>query len=262
MPSALSLAEDAAFHFGHPQASRALWLGQARVDYAFTRGRRRSIGLKVGPEGLAVHAPTWTPLHEVDAVLQSKGDWILRQLQQMRERQAQQAAAQIEWREGALVPFLGQPLRLGLDAQLPRGMASLVATEAGTASGQALWLGLPATASADQIQAAARLWLMQQAASVFRQRLDHYAPRLGVQWRRLGLSNARTRWGSARADGSIRLNWRLIHLRLALIDYVVAHELSHLRVMDHSPRFWQTLQGVLPDYAQLRQQLKTEAVPR
>ena len=85
---------------------------------------------------------------------------------------------------------------------------------------------------------------------------------LGVQWKKLGLSNAGTRWGSAKADGSIRLNSRLIHLRMSVIDYVVAHELSHLRVMDHSPRFWDTVRSVVPDYAELRHQLKNEASPR
>ena len=83
-----------------------------------------------------------------------------------------------------------------------------------------------------------------------------------MQWKKLGLSNAGTRWGSAKADGSIRLNWRLIHLRMSVIDYVVAHELSHLRVMDHSPRFWDTVRSVVPDYAELRHQLKSEASPR
>ena len=58
-----------------------------------------------------------------------------------------------------------------------------------------------------------------------------------MQWTSLRLSSAETRWGSAKADGSIRLNWRLLHYRPAVIDYVVAHELAHLRVMDHSPRF-------------------------
>jgi hypothetical protein len=62
-------------------------------------------------------------------------------------------------------------------------------------------------------------------------------------------------------DGSIRLNWRLIHMRLSVIDYVVAHELSHLRVMDHSPRFWDTVRSVVADYAVLRDQLKSEPTP-
>ena len=75
------------------------------------------------------------------------------------------------------------------------------------------------------------------------------------------MSSANTRWGSAKADGSIRLNWRLLHYRPAIIDYVVAHELAHLRVMDHSPRFWDTVATVVPDYAQLRSRLRDEPAP-
>ncbi len=97
---------------------------------------------------------------------------------------------------------------------------------------------------------------MRQARDCFVGRLDHFAPQLGVQWKKLSLSNAATRWGSARADGAIRLNWRLVHFRLPVIDYVVVHELSHLRVMDHSPRFWDTVESVMPDYAALRGQLR------
>ena len=67
---------------------------------------------------------------------------------------------------------------------------------------------------------------------------------------------------SPRRDGAIRLNWRLVHFRLSVLDYVVAHELSHLRVMDHSPRFWDTVRAVVPDYAAQRAQLKSELVPK
>jgi predicted metal-dependent hydrolase len=103
---------------------------------------------------------------------------------------------------------------------------------------------------------------MVQARDNFRQRLEHFAPQVGVQWKKLSLSNAGTRWGSARADGAIRLNWRLIHFRQEVIDYVVVHELSHLRVMDHSPRFWDAVRAVVPDYATLRVQLKDDAIPK
>ena len=125
-----------------------------------------------------------------------------------------------------------------------------------------LHLGLPRQAGADQIRDAVQAWLMRQAKRVFTERLDHFAPLLQVQWRKLSLSSAGTRWGSARSDGSIRLHWRLVHFRVGVIDYVVAHELSHLRVMDHSPRFWDTVRAVVPDYAELRVQLKDEAVPQ
>jgi predicted metal-dependent hydrolase len=127
---------------------------------------------------------------------------------------------------------------------------------------QVLRVGLPKAASADQIRDAVQAWLMQQAQANFKSRMDHFAPLLQVQWRKLRLSSAGTRWGSASADGSIRLNWRLIHFRQPVIDYVVAHELSHLRVMNHSATFWDTVATVVPDYADLRGQLKSDAAPK
>ena len=75
---------------------------------------------------------------------------------------------------------------------------------------------------------------------------------------RLSLSSAATRWGSANANGAIRLHWRLIHFPLATIDYVVAHELAHLREMNHSPRFWNVVRSVVPEYEAARRELHGE----
>ena len=130
------------------------------------------------------------------------------------------------------------------------------------ASPMTLQLALPGTATPDQIRNAVRSWLQLQAMSIFTERLNHFMPQLGVQWRKLSLSSAATRWGSASVSGAIRLNWKLLHFSLPVIDYVVVHELSHLRVMDHSPRFWAVVQEVIPDYAALRRQLKNVAVAR
>lgn len=237
-------------HFRHPRASREVRLGHALVAYEFKRGKRRSIGFSVGADGLAVRAPKWVTLSDVDAALQSKGDWILRKLRETRERHARLASQVIDWRDGAHVPFLGQTVTLRLDPEHQFGAAGAQLQDT------VLWLSLARSAGPDQIRDAVQAWLMQEAKTLFRQRLDHFAPLLGVQWKKLSLSNAGTRWGSARMDGSIRLNWRLVHMRLSVIDYVVAHELSHLRVMDHSARFWDTVRTVVPDYVELRQQLK------
>ena len=124
-----------------------------------------------------------------------------------------------------------------------------------------LRLALAGNAGSTQVRDAAQAWLMRQARRIFTERLDHFAPRLGVRWNKLSLSNAATRWGSASIDGSVRLNWRLIHFALPTIDYVVAHELAHLRHMDHSPRFWDVVRSVLPDYEQARGSLKDGLVP-
>ena len=83
----------------------------------------------------------------------------------------------------------------------------------------------------------------------------------GVRYTRLALSSAQTRWGSANANGSIRLNWRLIHFALPTIDYVVAHELAHLREMNHSPRFWDVVRSVLPEFERARGELRSDALP-
>jgi predicted metal-dependent hydrolase len=125
-----------------------------------------------------------------------------------------------------------------------------------------LCLGLPHHADPAQIRDAVQAWLMRQAKRIFTERLNHFAPRLQVQWKKLSLSSASTRWGTASADGSIRLNWRLVHFKMDVIDYVVAHELSHLRVMNHGPQFWETVGTVMPDYALRRRQLKDDALPR
>lgn len=262
-----------AFH--HPRANRTSRLCNATVGYELRRGKRRTIGFAVGPDGLVVSAPRWVSLGAVEAALQEKSAWVVRKLAEARQRHQRLESARIEWKDGATLPFLGEPVVVVLDPRHtfngPDGqLARRTVATALNAGAEALpgvprltlHVGLPHHAAPEQVRDAVQAWLMRQARRVFVERLDHFAPHLGVQWKKLSLSNAGTRWGSASADGSIRLNWRLIHFRQPVIDYVVVHELSHLRVMDHSPQFWDTVRTVVPDYAALRGQLRDEAMPR
>ncbi len=252
--------------FTHPRASRQTLLGAIAVAYEFKRGKRRTIGFSVGAQGLCVSAPNWVPLYEIDKAVVEKSAWIIKKLQETRARHDNLESARIEWKDGCTLPFLGEQVIVVLD---PRhafaGVGAELRSDADPLCGVAhltLHVGLPHTATPDQIKDAVQAWLMRQAKRLFTERLNHFAPTLHVQWRKLSLSSAVTRWGSASTDGSIRLNWRLIHFKQSVIDYVVVHELSHLRVMDHSPRFWDTVRAVVPDYAQLRSQLKDEGAPR
>jgi predicted metal-dependent hydrolase len=247
--------------FHHPRANRSVVLGHTFVAYEFKRARRKSIGFVVGAEGLTVSAPRWVTLGDVDAAVRAKAGWILAKLDGARQRQDRIESARIAWRDGTTVPFLGEPVIVVLDSRHGTAVLDDTAEALPGVPRLTLHVPLPQHASPEQIRDAVQAWLMRQAKRLFTERLDHFAPRLGVQWRRLVLSNAGTRWGTAHADGTIRLNWRLVHFRLPVIDYVVAHELSHLRVMDHSPRFWDTVATVVPDYAQLRGQLRDEALP-
>jgi len=248
----------------HPRANRLLVLQSCEVAYEFKRGKRRTIGLSVGPEGLRVSAPRWTPVSEVEALLHTKAAWVLDKLQRARERAGELAQARTVWADGAEFDFLGQRVRLVLDPahSFNQVGAALLPPEPGARHARAtLRLGLAHSASEAQIRDAAQAWLMRQAKTLFTERLDHFAPLLGVRYQKLRLSSAGTRWGSASASGTIRLNWRLIHLKLSMVDYVVVHELSHLRHMDHSPQFWDVVASILPDHQQRRQALKRAAVP-
>ena len=240
---------------------REILFGEHRVAFELRRARRRSIGFLIGPEGLTVSAPRWVGAGEIEAALREKSRWILRKLQEQRERQRRLEAARIEWRDGTSIPFLGEPVIVLLD---PRVTGSVLRTADETLPGVArhvLHLGLPQEAGAAQIRDAVQSWLQRQARRVFEQRCAHFVPRLGVRMTRLALSSASTRWGSASADGSIRLNWRLVHFALPVIDYVVTHELAHLREMNHSPAFWEVVRTALPAYEHARGALRTEMLP-
>jgi predicted metal-dependent hydrolase len=232
-----------------------------RVAYALRRARRRTSGVVISEQGLTVSAPRWVGQSELDTVLREKSRWIVRKLQEREDRSRRMEQSRVVWRDGAAVPFLGETVIVVLD---PRTTGAVLNSAADTLPGVprlTLHVGLPQTAQPEQLREAVQSWLQRQARRVFEERCQAYAQRLGVRIRRLSLSSASTRWGSANADGSIRLNWRLVHFGLPVIDYVVAHELAHLREMNHSDAFWDVVRSVIPDFEHARGRLKDEVLP-
>jgi len=247
----------------HPRANRELLLDGRRVAFLLKRSSRRSIGFLVGQDGLAVTAPKWVTLRDIDAAVREKSGWILARLEEQRRRALQHAAGRIVWADGALVQYLGAPVRvtLGADVRLGVGEVRLDEAPAAATGGvppRRLHVGLPHDAAPERLRDVVQSWLQREARRVFEARAAHFAERLGVRVARLTLSSAQTRWGSASAGGAIRLHWRLIQYPLATIDYVVAHELAHLREMNHGPRFWAVVGSVIPDYRTARRQLGSE----
>ncbi len=222
------------------------------MAYELKRARRRSIGFVVGGDGLTVSAPRWVTVIDIERALVEKGDWILRKLVEQRERAQRLESARIRWVDGASVPYLGDKLVLKLDG-----------TKTGInldADGRVLTVGLAPQATEEQVRETVQAWLQRRARAYFEPRCAHFAGLLGVSMKQLRLTSAQTRWGSASADGTIRLNWRLVHYSSSIIDYVVAHELAHLREMNHSPAFWSVVRSVLPDFEEARGRLKDESL--
>jgi predicted metal-dependent hydrolase len=221
---------------------RRIQLGPHTLEFELRRSNRRSIGFMIDDDGLRVTAPKRITLAEIDNAIRAKQRWIIAKLAERGERRAlRQEKPPVQWVDGAQLPFMGGDITLRLQTA-PRSScvfdAELRVLTVGVVPGLAEW----------QLRERVRIWFCEEATRVFAERMDLYAAKLGVNYASLALSSAGTRWGSCTVDGNIRLNWRLIHFALPLIDYVVAHELAHLLEMNHSPRFWATVESVYPDY--------------
>ena len=250
------------------------------VTYRLQRSRRRSIGLTVAEEGLRVSAPSWVGLRQIDQAVIEKFDWVQRKLQALQVRHNNLAAAASQWRSGGQLAYLGCRiiLRCGMapnqttqntqntkNTQSAQSAQSALNTQNTTwfdgdpdqpTRDQALWLALPEDVDSARLRDLVQTWLQQRAKAWFGQRLAHFEAITGLAPSSWKLSSANTRWGVCNSDQRILLNWRLIHFQPKVIDYVIAHELAHLKEMNHSQAFWDNLKSIYPDYIEGHKALK------
>ncbi len=228
---------------------RAALLAGKNIAYTLKRSsRRRSIGLRIDDRGLTVSVPLRASEKWLHSVLQDKAHWVVEKLGGWQARKPVEA----RWADGETIPYLGEMLTL-------RVVQSLFAAPAHRRGGK-LWIFVSNDGSTNEVERAVTLWYQQEALQLFGQRVAHYAPLLNVAPRTVKLSAAKTQWGCCTARGSVRLNTQLIKLPLRLIDYVVAHELAHMREMNHSAKFWEVVGSVCQNYVKLRRELKTVAL--
>lgn len=226
---------------------RHVHLGNQLVPYALRQGINRRLTLTIDERGLRVGAPKNATLTEIDAFIRSHADWVLQKLD---EFAAVHGPRQLTIRSGTRIPlYSGEAV---VDVMPGRNRVR--------------WVGdvlvLEAQDSAP-LEALARRGLQRRALKLFAERVSLYSAQMQITPPPLALTSARMRWGSCSHRGGIRLNWRLIHLPLHLIDYVVAHELSHLIEMNHSPAFWAEVEKLYPDWQAARDELKllTPTIP-
>ncbi len=224
------------------------------IGFVLQRSRRKSIGLVINDDGLQVTAPNWVTLGQIDAAVAEKASWIIDKLRALRARQQHLATADTLWQPGGSIPYLGRRIVLDLNG------AGKTSTFSGRPfepeNGDILSLALPPGADRNRIRDSVHAWLQQQAKDWFEQRLRHFLDANQLTIRRWRLSSAATRWGSCSSDGNIMLNWRLIHFDHDVIDYVIAHEIAHLREMNHSKDFWREVGRILPGFERSRDVLR------
>lgn len=231
-------------HGDHLSEARTIRLGERDVDFLLKRGlKRRRAVLTIDERGLTVSVPWRTSDRYIARFLQDSASWVLRKLQSWESRKPRARL----WQDGEPVDYLGRQLRLLLVAE-HYSLAQLQ-------DGDVLALSLPEPHTADTVRAALVMWYRGHAQAHFRARVEYYSGQLAVVAPRVFISNAQTRWGSCNAKREVRLSWRLMQAAPHIVDYVVAHELAHLRQMNHSARFWRIVERLCPDYASARAEL-------
>ncbi len=224
---------------------RSIQLADRQISYTLKRSpRRRSIGLQINDDGLTVSMPLRASEKWLHSVLQEKAGWVVDKLDNWQSRKAPQQ----KWEDGEALMFRGESFTLRVIASRFKTPPQLNPTE--------LIVHVPDCSNQAAVKKTVQQWYKQEALRVFGECVEHFAPILGVAPRELKLTSARTQWGSCNAQGVVRLNWQLVTMPLPLIDYVVVHELAHLREMNHSAAFWRVVESVCPDYAGIRRELR------
>jgi len=220
--------------------TRQVQLAGGVLSYRLVRARRRTLSLMVEAEGVQVRAPRHAALTDIEAFIREKEQWI-------RKRLAAPRRAPFVWQAGARLPWLGRTVTLALRHGETGVWLSDGALEFGLADGASL-------------RERALGWMRARALEFFCDRLAKLSDAHGLRVSSIGLSDAQTRWGSCGRNGRILLSWRLMMLPPHLIDYVAAHELAHLRELNHSPRFWDIVALLYPDHRAARRELNRRAL--
>ncbi len=218
---------------------RLVRLAGGALPYRLVRRKRRTIALTVDHEGITAAAPRWVSVGDIEAFIRIKEDWLRKRLAETVQPEP------FAWGAGARLAWLGGELELCPDA----------AAKTPCRDGEKLRLALPADAAPEVWRGTVLAWVRAEAIALFCERAARYAPLLGVPVPNIRLSDSKSQWGSCSANGRVLLCWRLAHLPLALVDYVVAHELAHLLQLNHSSRFWALVARLCPDYALARKEL-------
>lgn len=225
--------------------------GNQTIGYSITRSSRRStVSIAIDPsEGVLVTAPSPAPVRRLDEIVHAKATWIVQRLKKQSDLPPPVAK---EFVSGETFLYLGRQYRLRLDKdEAPRPLR----LDNG-------WLRVPLPQHLGEenrgpfVRAALIDWYKRHTSKRLSERVVFWAAKLDLDAPETLLAEPRTRWGSASPSGTVRINWRIIQAPLFLVDYVVAHELTHLRHPNHTREFWSALGRAMPNYEERKASLR------
>lgn len=207
--------------------------------------RRKTADIRVEDGAVTVIVPRDIAPERIDRLLADKRQWIREKILLQREISP---PTRKQYVSGEAFSYLGRNYRLKVE----RGPFAPVKLVNGR-------LVVTAPGGAEQphiIRNALIRWYKHQAIRKLPERVDRYAAMVGVEPVSVGVKTFKSRWGSCTARGRLEFNWKIMLAPNGMVDYVVVHELCHLKQHDHSPAFWREVERVLPDYQRCREWLR------
>jgi hypothetical protein len=235
----------------HPQLTtegkRKITINGQTIPYIIKRSTRaKHVRLEVRQEtGLTVVIPKSYKIGQIPDLLEAKGSWILAKL--AKYGKVQPLCADKGVKSGDAIPYLGRDLEV-VKRQNRRNADSVKLEQ------NRLVVSLRSATS--RLNLVLEQWYRMQAAKLIKERADKLSARLGLTYNRIIIRGQKTRWGSCSHKGNLSFNWKLIMAPEPVIDYVIIHELAHLKEMNHTKRFWELVAEHCPRWYEHKKWLK------
>ena len=212
------------------------------TQYELIRSRRKTAAIHITKDAVVeVRAPLKMPKASIDRFVASKEQWIRTTLEKVTVRLAAQAAFTLDY--GSQITLLGKEYTISAGQSRRVGYGEIGVL-------------IPSDLSPAEVKRAVIRLYRSVARNKLIERTQRIAPMMGVVPAAIRITGAKTRWGSCSSKNSINFSWRLIMADDEIIEYVIVHELAHIKEHNHSPRFWAVVEGILPDYKFRRRRLK------
>lgn len=226
--------------------------GNQTIPYTLSTSHlRKTLSISVDQHGVSVISPSDIDLEKIESTLHKKAPWIIKQLSDFNEMQI--SSQERSFLSGEKLPYLGRQYRLkvlqtGINEPTLRFYQGRFLAE------------LPKETSEDihrdMIYPLYVYWIKERALKFTDDRIKRFTIKLNQEPNNIIIKEQEQRWGSCTPTGNILLNWRIFLAPTSIIDYVLAHELAHLKHMNHSKEYWDTLRMLLPDYEQRKERLR------
>lgn len=222
-----------------------IFFGNSKIEFKIIKSKKRkTIGLAVSPRGVIVRSPSNLSSTKLKQVVRSKAKWII--TKQLRIDEVKQSR-----KKNNKIQYLGKYYDL---------QTNIVRLNEKIIFRNGKFIVYAKNSRPKRIENLYNSWLKLRASIILENRVSKYKKLVGVEPSKILIKDHKMRWGSATKKASINFNLNLLKAPMKIIDYVVVHELCHLKIYDHSTSFWMLIRSVMPDYESRKEWLRVNGL--